>query len=317
MKDTATSNKKASMRTLEGRLAQLREVIRPARPLWIVDVGANPINTPSYVSLLQMGGAEIWGFEPDEGAFAALMENRQEGTHYVQEAVGKPGKAVFYPHLRSGLGSLLKVDAEAVAFLGHPGWSANQGDGVEIDVVALDDLDDQTLPHPDVLKIDIQGGEMDVFQHGRTKMSDAVAIITEARFARIYEGEALWADIDIELRSQGFALHKLMFVKSNAVANSQRGKMHNPRLRNQMLDGDVVYIRDPLTLPQWSDEQVKQLAIAAAGVFDSLDLTIWCMDELVRRGLLPEAAPTEFFDKLPKWLRAKGKPDIAARPQTI
>lgn len=294
------------MRTLEGRLSYLRSALTPARPLRIADVGANPINRPGYETLHHMGGAEVWGFEPDEDAFAALMETPQAGAHYVKRAVGKSGPATFYPHPRSGLGSLLKIDAESVAFLGHPSWAATQGEGIALETVALDGLSDDELPRPDVLKIDIQGGEMDVFQNGRDKLSEAVAVVTEVRFARIYEGEALWADLDIELRSQGFTLHKLMFAKAEPVANSQRRKMRSPRLRNQMMDGDAVYMRDPLTIAGWRDEQVKQLAIAAAGVFDSLDLTIWCLDELVRRGSLPETIPSEFFNKLPKWLRARG-----------
>ncbi len=292
-----------TMRTLQGRLAYLREVLSPARPLRIADVGANPINTPDYDVLHQMGGAEIWGFEPDEDAFAALMETPQTGAHYVQKAVGKTGKATFYPHPRSGLGSLLKIDADAVSYLGHPGWATNQGQGIALETVALDDLSEKELPKPDVLKIDIQGGELDVFQHGRAKLSEAVAVVTEVRFARIYENEALWADLDIELRSQGFALHKLMFTKAEPVGNSQRAKMRSPRMRNQLMDGDAVYIRDPMTLAGWSSDQVKQMAIAAAGMFDSLDITIWCLDELVRRESLPAEVPATFFAKLPKWLR--------------
>ncbi len=315
MKDNPTHKSKPSMRTLAGRLAHLTELLRPARPLRIADVGANPINTPDYDTLHRMGGAQVWGFEPDEDAFAALMQDPQPGAYHVKRAVGMTGQATFYPHPRSGLGSLHKIDAQSVGFLGHPGWATAQGEGIAVETTALDDMSEDELPRPDVLKIDIQGGELDVFQNGHDKLSDAVAIVTEVRFARIYEGEALWADVDIELRSQGFTLHKLMFAKAEPVANSQRRKMRSPRLRNQMMDGDAVYIRDPLTLEHWSEEQVKQLAIAAAGVFDSLDLTIWCLDELVRRGDLAETAPTEFFNKLPKWLRARGEPNNAARPQ--
>ena len=39
-------------RLLEGRVAFLRDQLAPARPLRILDVGANPINTPDYDLLL-------------------------------------------------------------------------------------------------------------------------------------------------------------------------------------------------------------------------------------------------------------------------
>ena len=300
MKDVVTSH---NMRKLDGRLGYLRDHLAPQRPLRIADVGANPIITPDYDVLHRMGAAEVWGFEPEETAFAELTKSAPPGSHYVQKAVGKPGKATFYPHLRSGLGSLLKVDRAAVEYLGHPGWAENQQSGVPIDVVALDGLPEAELPPPDVLKIDIQGGELDVFQHGRKKLSQAVAVMTEVRFARIYENEPLWADLDTELRAQGFALHKLMFAKARPIANSMRGKMRSLAMHNQLVDGDAVYVRDPLGLADWPDEQVKHLAMAAAGVFDSLDLTIHCLDELVRREVLPPDAPKSFFAKLPRWLR--------------
>lgn len=303
MKDAA--EKPASLRKLEGRLSALQQMLAPLRPLRIADVGANPVNTPDYLTLHKMGGAEVWGFEPDDAAFAALMENPLPGSHYIQRAVGKPGPAHFYPHPSTGLGSLLKIDEDAVGFIGHPGWYARQQDGIPIDIVALDDLSEDELPKPDLIKIDIQGGELDVFQHGRGKMSECIAVVTEVRFARIYENEPLWADLDIELRGQGMSLHKLMFAKSKQIGHSQRRLTQGKGMRNQLLDGDAVYVRDPLTMRDWTDEQVKQLAIAAAGVFDSYDLTFLCLDDLVRRGVLDHSAPQTFAKQLPRFMRER------------
>ncbi|MGJ8616865.1 MAG: FkbM family methyltransferase, partial [Sulfitobacter sp.] len=166
-----------------------------------------------------------------------------------------------------------------------------------------DAISDDDLPKPDVLKMDIQGGELAVLQNGRIKLIDAVCIIPEVRFFRIYEGEPMWSDVDMELRMQGFVLHKLMPTKAIPVGNSLRSKMRSKHFRNQLVDGDAVYIRDPSTIEDWTDEQVKQLTIAAAGVFNSLDLVIYCMDQLVARGVLPPQAPKAFFKTLPKWIK--------------
>ena len=154
-----------------------------------------------------------------------------------------------------------------------------------------------------MLKIDIQGGELDVFRHGRKKLSRAICVFSEVRFARIYENEPMWGDLDVELRGQGFSLHKMMFAKNVAVYHSQRHRTKGGKWRSQMLDGDAVYIRDPLTIAEWDDAQVKNLAIAAGGVFGSPDLTLFCLDELVTRKLLPEDAPESYFNSLPRWMR--------------
>lgn len=300
---TDQETKGAADTAFQKRLRYLIDVLDVKRPLRIADVGANPINVPDYTELQKMGGCEVWGFEPEPVAFAELMKNPLPGSHFVQRAVGKTGKGMFYSHPRSGLGSILPIDKAGVTYLGRPGWHGKQRDPIEIDLVSLDQLPVKELPKPDVLKIDIQGGELDVFQTGRKKLSEAIAVVTEVRFSPIYENEPLWGDLDAELRGQGFALHKLIFAKSVPAASSVQQQMFKPRLKNQLMDGDAVYIRDPLKIDDWSDEQIKQLAVAAAGVFDSLDLTFHCLDALIAREVLPETATQDFLEQLPRWMQ--------------
>lgn len=293
----------AAVAGFQSRLRFLIDMLEVDRPLRIADVGANPINVPDYTELQKMGGCEVWGFEPEPTAFAELMKDPLPGSHFVQRAVGKTGKGLFYGHPRSGLGSILPIDKAGVTYLGRPGWHGKQRDPIEIDLISLDKIPAKELPKPDVLKIDIQGGELDVFQTGRKKLSDAVAVVTEVRFSPIYEDEPLWGDLDAELRGQGFALHKLMFAKSVPAASSVQQQMFKPRLKNQLMDGDAVYIRDPLKMDDWSDAQIKRLAVAAAGVFDSLDLTFHCLDALIAREVLPETASQDFLKQLPRWMQ--------------
>lgn len=288
-------------RLLEQRVGYLRAALSPDRPLRIVDVGANPINTPDYDALLDLGGCEVWGFEPEEKAFAELEANPRPGAHYINKAVGAPGKGTFHLHPQNGLGSLYPVRKESVAFLGHPGWYREDQQGVEIDLVALDELDD--LPQPDLLKIDIQGGELDVIRNGRQKLSQAVCIIPEVRFYRMYEDEPLWGKLDVELHEQGFVLHKLMFSKPTMVSNSQSKRLKGKAFRSQLIDGDAVYIRNPEAPGDWSDEQWKQLAMASAAVFASYDLTLHCLDRLAERGTIGAEVAEGFLNHLPGWMK--------------
>ncbi len=154
-----------------------------------------------------------------------------------------------------------------------------------------------------MVKIDIQGVELDVFTHGRVKMDQAIAVIPEVRFFRIYEGEPMWAAVDQELQGQGFALHKFEFTKTMSVANSQAARLNRKGTRSQLLDGDVIYIRNPETISDWSDAQVKALAYAASGVFFSHDLAIHALDELVRRKAIAPETPGHYVDSLPRWMR--------------
>ncbi|MFC3118041.1 hypothetical protein ACFOHS_06475 [Jhaorihella thermophila] len=95
MADGGGQKDSRARRMLEQRIGFLQDALKPERPLRIVDVGANPINRPDYQDLLEIGGCEVWGFEPEESAFAALQETAGPGRHYVQRAVGRPGKGSF------------------------------------------------------------------------------------------------------------------------------------------------------------------------------------------------------------------------------
>ena len=290
------------LRRLQRRVAFLNEALKPAHPLRIADVGANPINTPTYANLLDLGGCEVWGFEPEETAFAALQENPKAGAHYVNKAVGRTGKGTFHHHPQTGLGSLFPIRKESVVFLGRPGWYRENGETSDIDLVSLDNI--KELPQIDLLKIDIQGGELDVMETGRKKLADAVCIIPEVRFYRIYENEPLWGALDRELHDQGFVLHKLDFAKSTVIGNSQRARMRGKRFRSQLIDGDAIYIRNPETAADWSADQLHQLALASCTVFESFDLTVFCLDQLVERELIAADVPEQFVDLLPPWMMA-------------
>lgn len=288
---------------LRARLEVLDAALSPDHLLRIVDIGANPINVPSYDDLLTLRACEVWGFEPGDEAYAALTQSPRALTHYLKAAVGKPGTGLYYPHPQNGLASNFPVSKPSVAFFGKPGWHKSETQPIEMELISLDSLSVEALPKPDVVKIDIQGGELDVFTHGRAKMNQAIAVIPEVRFFRIYEGEPMWAAVDQELQGQGFTLHKFEFTKTMGVANSQAARLNRKGTRSQLLDGDAVYIRNPETISDWSDAQVKALAYAASGVFFSHDLAVHALDELVCRKTIAPETPTRYVDSLPRWMR--------------
>ncbi|MEL7345154.1 MAG: FkbM family methyltransferase, partial [Pseudomonadota bacterium] len=214
------------------------------------------------------------------------------------------GKATLRIHpANGGLTSAYPFHEPSVRFLGKERWLEPELGREDIDLVSLDSL--QLLPPIDVLKMDLQGGERDVLIGGRRKLSNAVAVITEVRFHRIYEGEPLWADVDQQLGKQGFVLHKLLFTKSVTLPSRAAKKFGKRRAANQLLDGDAVYIRrldDPETV---TTDQLKHLAICADAIFQSFDLVAHVLDILAARGVVPQAAANDYVDLMPERLLAE------------
>lgn len=288
-------------RVARRRLAGLFKVLQLENKINIVDVGANPTHAPPYKLLQErLEEVEVFGFEPNAVAYAKLMEQDNLNRTYFQAAVGKKGKATFYSHHISSLSSLFPIHAPSAKFLGKEFWTKRPVEKIPVDLVSLDTVTE--LPNVDMLKMDLQGGELGVLQGGKKKLKDAMVVIPEVRFYRMYEGEPMWAEVDQELRKQGFVLHKISHAKSVRLATSQKSKLRGKGLKTQLLDGDAVYIRNLDAPEKITDEQWKKLALLADGAFCSYDLACLCLDELVRRGLIDKSIPKKYVNKVLKGL---------------
>ena len=268
----------------------------------VMDVGANPLTPPPYADLLANKGCEVWGFEPQEQAYQELQETKGELERYFPYAVGDGSEITLNIYQNSGLTSSFKPYEGAFTFLGRSRRNIRLKQEVTFPTTRLDDMDE--IEDFDCLKIDIQGGEVAVFNGAVEKLKAATVVIPELRFYPIYEGEPMLGGVDESLRSMGFQLHKMMFEKVKVVPSSQIDRLRRTAVRNQLLDGDGVYIRDLGQVDRdYSDEQLKHLALLAHSVFESYDIVLFCLDKLVAREAIPDDLPAAYVDALPKNLR--------------
>lgn len=282
-------------------IALLLEQLDTDRLTRVVDVGANPLSPPPYAPLLAQKGCEVWGFEPHPQAFEELQKTKTALETYFPYAIGDGSDEVLNIYRESGLTSIFKPYEGAMTFLGRSRRNMELQQELPFETKRLDDLDD--VGAFDVLKIDVQGAELKVFQGAREKLSTAMVVIPEIRFYQLYAGEPMLGRVDTELREQGFQLHKFMFEKEKVIPNSQIDRLKRTQHRNQVIDGDAVYIRDLGQVANCTSEQLKHLAIAATTLFESYDLALFCLDELVKRNSIAKNIPAAYVDLLPPALR--------------
>jgi hypothetical protein len=140
-----------------------------------------------------------------------------------------------------------------------------------------------------LLKIDVQGAELMVLQNGRERLRNAVAVQTEVSFVPLYLGQPTFGEVDGELRSQGFVPHSMPEVKQWAIAPTVfDDNFFNPG--NQLLEADIVYVRDLAHPERMTSEQLAHLAMIAFHIYGSVDLAVFCIIELQQRGRAPEDA---------------------------
>jgi FkbM family methyltransferase len=265
----------------------LRDLVHCSRTSSIIDIGAAPIDgPPPYKEMLDYGLCTVTGFEPRAGALAKLEEGKGPLERYLPHVVGDGHERRLKITHAEGMTSLLTPDENQLRlFNGFPAWGSVIEE-VEVQTHRLDDLD---IDEFDLLKIDVQGAELMVFQNGRERLREAVAVQTEVSFVPLYLGQPTFGEVDVELRAQGFVPHSMPELKRWSIAPTLFGKnIYNPG--NQLLEADIVYIRDIAHPEHMTSEQLSHLAMIAFHIYGSIDLAVFCLIELRQRGRAAEDA---------------------------
>lgn len=279
------------------RAAHLQEVLKPKRLTRICDVGANPIGPTPYADLLEAGFCEVWGFEPQEEAFAKLVEAQTPNTHFLPYAIGPAGKATLRVCHNDGFTSLLEPSDDTRNAFGRLHRGTRVIERVEMTLHPLDGM--KELPQFDLLKIDIQGGEVDVYTSGKKRVGKALAVISEVAAIPIYHDQPLMHVQMSELEKLGFQFHKFLFFKPIHRLNKFSVRLPRRAYHVQALDGDAVFIRSLLNLQALTVEELKHLVILTDAVILSQDLGVAAMAELVNRDMLTEDEVHSYIDMLP------------------
>jgi len=271
-------------------------LLKPDRLTEIVDIRANPIDgDPPYKRMLDSGLCQVTGIEPQEQALSELLQKKGMHETYLPYAVGDGEHHTLNICRASGMTSLFEPN-EATLELFHV--LKPFGEVVQQQSLKTRRLDDITeIEKLDFLKIAIQGGELAVFQAGKKKLSHAVVIQTKVSFITLYKNQPTLGDIDLELRKQGFVPHCFAAVKKwpiqPCVVNG------NPRhALNQLLEADIVYVRDFSCPDLMSHEQLKHLALIAHYCYGSFDLALRCVMLLEQRGILDQGSQSAYLTYL-------------------
>jgi FkbM family methyltransferase len=265
----------------------LQDLTRCSRPSSILDIGANLVEgDPPYKEMLDYGLCTVTGFEPQQRELAELEQRKGPLERYFPHVVGDGREHRLKITKASGMTSLLTPDKNQLRlFTPFLDW----GSVVEEHDVQTHRLDDLDIDDFDLLKIDVQGAELMVFQHGRERLRNAVAVQTEVSFVPLYLGQPTFGEVDGELRSQGFVPHSMPEVKQWAIAPTVfDDNLYKPG--NQLLEADIVYVRDLAHPERMTSEQLSHLAMIAFHIYGSIDLAVFCIIELQQRGRAPDDA---------------------------
>ena len=260
----------------------LSALLRPERLTAVVDIGANPIDSePPYKKMLLNRLCTLVGFEPQEAGLAKLNASKSDLETYLPYAVGDGAKGILKICHAPGMTSLLTPNPRVLECFPAFATFGRVTEEVPIDTRTLDSIAE--IAHLDFLKIDVQGSELSVFRNGSARLAQAVAIQSEISFVPLYKDEPVFGDIDLALRPLGFVPHMFDKISKRMIlplhfSDNLYGSI------NQLLEADIVYVRDFTQPDKMSDEQLKHLALIAHHCYGSYDLAARCINVLAERG---------------------------------
>jgi FkbM family methyltransferase len=174
----------------------------------ILDVGANHGQSAAAYRR-QFPDADIVCFEALPGLAGELQTkfSQDSGIRIVQSAVGeRRGTADFFVNELDATSSLFPRPSDGRRY--YPTWAGPKHE-IEVDVISIDDfVTDNGIDQIAVLKLDIQGGELDALRGAASLLGrgGVAAIYSEAMFIPHYDGAALFHEIWAYLAQFGYSL---------------------------------------------------------------------------------------------------------------
>lgn len=215
------------------------------------------------------------GFEPDTdecerlNAEANLGSHPWKKLHFLPVALAATeGTSRLNLYSQPGCSSLLEADRDLAALYSRQDYYGLTGT-VDVPALPLDAAAEKfCFSDASYLKIDIQGGELDVFSGGQRLLGNSLlAIRTEVSFMPMYKDQPLFADIDAELRRHGFVPMEFMELhhwrRTSKTKPPRLAKGDFPYSHGQMIHGDVLYFRHPETMPDDNEIAIEKLLKAA------------------------------------------------------
>jgi len=206
------------------RYIDIKAYLKTETPV-IIDGGANDGGTIERL-LKDYQAPVIHAFEPIPD-LVAYLEKRFQGDPRVAVygmALGAEARMVRFNVLNKLVASSILTPSELKK--NYQGDNVAVRQVLEVPQVRLDDV--MGMREIDLLKLDLQGYEMEALKGGLSMLERTRIITTEVEFVPLYDDQPLFADIDPFIRAQGFRLLNLYDLWSHPDG--------------QLTSGDATYL---------------------------------------------------------------------------
>ena len=247
--------------------------IKNDTPITICDIGASSIDKTEFIDeLFNNTNSKLIGFEPNEEEFNKLEKNNPKKIFY-DCAIGDGSEKYLNICKEPGMTSFLEPDMDYLNNFHSFDDFAEIIKKKKVKTKKLDDVKEKI----DLLKIDVQGYEYEIIQHGKEKIKNSLVIQLETSPIPLYKNEKTSSEVIYQLEKLGFSLH--MFNKVNT-------KTFKPmKINNSIYQGlhhlfqlDCVMINNFKNVNSFSKDDLTKLILIMFYSFKSYDF----VDYLIR-----------------------------------
>lgn len=241
----------------------------------VIDIGAMDLGELPYQPLIDKGICEIIGFEPCQEECDKL--NKMGSGRYFPYFIGDGGDETFYQCNYPATSSIFRPNLLLLEKFQHLAEVTTLAEESTVKTRTLDSI--KECRGADFLKMDAQGAELKILEHATEVLKDILVIQTEVAFVEMYIGQPFFAEIDQNLRKNGFAFHRF----------ADRGRPHGRTFKpavykndvtmalSQDLWNDAIYVRDFMTFDVLSPLKLAKVAQIMHEIYHSWDLAHYAL----------------------------------------
>jgi FkbM family methyltransferase len=186
-----------------GELLEIRSMF-DLRPQTFIDVGAN-VGDFSAAARFLYPEAQIHAFEPNPAHIAALQGRFHGDARATIHACALASRDELRDLHVTGADTLASLLSPAADLAAHFGPAAARASTLRVPTRRLDaTLSIDQLPSPRLLKIDVQGAELEVLRGAGAMLSGFDAVKLEISFETYYAGQAQFSEVISLMTEHGF-----------------------------------------------------------------------------------------------------------------
>jgi len=236
-----------------------------------VDIGAMALGKEPYAPLISQGIGRVIGFEPVSAECAKLNAlHRESGHQFLPYAIGDGSSGMFNIGKYPMTSSLFLPNTPLISKFQNLEQVMQVERSERIDTKRLDDIAE--VRGTDYLKMDVQGAELSILRGAGELLKETMIVHTEVEFVPLYADQPLFADIDAELRAQGFLFHRFHKIEDWPFEPFQSSKARTTPF-NQQLWADAVFVKDFTRFDDLPPRKLLKLAIMLHELYHSYDLS--------------------------------------------